>query len=319
MKMNSEKARWTTLDESKYSLYRKLAETKPPTFPDETPATPANLAMAEKVALWSDRLSMWPSYAIMIGVAITVFWRTGEVFAPIAATIVLILPIAGIGALIAWVLRKLLQFDKRYGHLISLAERHRENENRLARHAQNSREAIEALVELEGRRNAYIAQQELQAADELKESKRRVASKDCAEHWRAMRGYDLEHHLEVLFACAGFSVTRQGKSGDDGVDLVLIRHGRSIAVQSKGWGNPVGPATVRELIGARHIHSASEAWLVAVGGVTAGAAKLAKGHDIRIVSADDLAAYAKEFGQSITHADLSGIATSRPSAGEIGN
>lgn len=318
MKMNSDKARWTTLDESKYSLYRKLAETMPPNFLDETPATPANLAMAEKIALWSERLKTWPAYAIMIGLAITVFWRTGELGAAFVSTIALGLPIAGICMLIAWVLRKLLQFDKRYGHLISLAERHRENENRLARHTQNSREAIEALVELEVRRNAYIAEQELQAAELLEENKRRVASKDCAEHWRAMRGYDLEHQLEVLFTCAGFSVTRQGKSGDHGVDLALIRHGRSIAVQSKGWGNAVGPATVRELIGARHIHSASEAWLVAVGGVTAGAAKLAKDHDIRIVSADDLADYAKEFGQSITHADLSGIA-SRPSVGEIGN
>ena len=294
MEVTSAKTHWTPQDETMYSLYRKLADDKPPSWMGGTLATHAELERSESVARLSDRLGSWPGYALAITLVIATTWRTGDIFGAFALLIVAAPFIVLFGFLFGWALRKVLRFERRYGDLLAVAVNHREEEQRLKHLAKTSNEAKEALEKLGVRRAAHFAEQESLKAQKREELKRRVALRVCPEHWQALRGYDLEQQLEVLFSCVGFSVSRLGRSGDDGIDLILVRNGRSIAVQCKGWGSSVGPATVRELIGTRHIHSVSEAWLVAVGGISKGAEQLAQKHDIRIVLADDLAAYAKK-------------------------
>jgi hypothetical protein len=65
--------------------------------------------------------------------------------------------------------------------------------------------------------------------------------------WRSLRGVPFEEFLFEVFTELGYSVQRTKTSGDQGVDLLLERKGRKIAVQAKGWENSVGNDAIQQV------------------------------------------------------------------------
>jgi hypothetical protein len=107
-----------------------------------------------------------------------------------------------------------------------------------------------------------------------------------------------ERHVSVLFRQAGYQVRHVGASGDGGVDVRVWRAGRAGIVQCKRYhaAHAVGPATVRELIGARVHERADVAWLATTGRVTAGARSLAAAAGIRVLDAEALVTWEARVG-----------------------
>jgi hypothetical protein len=116
---------------------------------------------------------------------------------------------------------------------------------------------------------------------------------------RALTPAAFERHVSDLFARAGYHVRHVGASGDGGVDVRVARAGRTGIVQCKRYhaGHAVGPATIRELVGARVQERADVAWLATTGRVTAGARGVAAAAGIRVLDADDLVAWGAQLGR----------------------
>ena len=68
-----------------------------------------------------------------------------------------------------------------------------------------------------------------------------------------MTGTEFEDYVAARLRRAGWHVTFTSASGDYGVDLIAERDGKSVAVQCKRHGKPVGVAAVQQVVsGARH-------------------------------------------------------------------
>lgn len=61
-----------------------------------------------------------------------------------------------------------------------------------------------------------------------------------------MDGGEFESFLAEVFRHLGFQVERTGRTGDQGVDLI-VRRGKCIAVQAKCYSGSVGNAAVQEV------------------------------------------------------------------------
>ncbi len=102
-----------------------------------------------------------------------------------------------------------------------------------------------------------------------------------------------ERHVADLFSRAGYQVRRVGASGDGGVDVRVWHHGRRGIVQCKRYrlDRTVGPATIRELVGARSHEAAHIACLATTGRITEGARRLADDEHVIVLDTHDLVAW----------------------------
>jgi Restriction endonuclease len=126
------------------------------------------------------------------------------------------------------------------------------------------------------------------------------AVRAASARWRHAEGALLEmspaafeQHVAALFARAGFEAQRVGASGDGGVDIRVRRGGRGGIVQCKRYraDRTIGPATIRELVGARAHERADMAWLATTGRITEGAQQLAAQEGVALLDAAVLAAW----------------------------
>jgi HJR/Mrr/RecB family endonuclease len=99
----------------------------------------------------------------------------------------------------------------------------------------------------------------------------------------SMSGREFERFVAELLRAAGYKVDVVGEAGDQGVDLLVKKGCKLIAVQCKKYGRPVGNAAVSAVYaGAKH-YGAKQAWVVAPEGFTKGAIELAKSTGVRLM------------------------------------
>ena len=111
------------------------------------------------------------------------------------------------------------------------------------------------------------------------------------EFWLTLKGHEFEHELGELYRRVGYGVTVTKGSGDEGIDVLLVRAGVTTVVQCKAHAVPVGPAVVRELWGAMHAYGAQRCMLASLGGFTPGVRRFAKGKAIELVDLDGVLAF----------------------------
>jgi restriction system protein len=85
------------------------------------------------------------------------------------------------------------------------------------------------------------------------------------------RGSDFERKLARMFSRLGYAVEQTQASNDHGADLILRKRRRSIAVQAKSYGRPVGNKAVQEAFAAQAYYETDEAWVVTDSSFTNGA------------------------------------------------
>jgi hypothetical protein len=119
-------------------------------------------------------------------------------------------------------------------------------------------------------------------------------SRIAAERKRLDAEVRLEHELGELYRQLGYEVIVTKGSGDDGVDLILVRDGLTTVVQCKAHAKPVGPAVVRELWGAMHAHGAQRCILASLGGFTRGVVRFADGKAVELVDLDGVVALQRQ-------------------------
>jgi HJR/Mrr/RecB family endonuclease len=95
----------------------------------------------------------------------------------------------------------------------------------------------------------------------------------------------------------GHRATVLGRSGDQGVDVILDHGGERVAVQCKNYKRRVGNKPVQEVYaGAKH-HGCSQAWVVAPAGYTKGAFELARSVGVSLFDADAIQGWIKQVDQ----------------------
>lgn len=100
----------------------------------------------------------------------------------------------------------------------------------------------------------------------------------------ALSPADFEAYVAHLFRRKGYQVQLRGRSGDLGVDLVLISpQGKRAIVQCKRYRKQVGPDVVRELYGTLMHEQVAHAFLVTTADISDSARQWAQGKPITLV------------------------------------
>jgi restriction system protein len=99
----------------------------------------------------------------------------------------------------------------------------------------------------------------------------------------AMTGTEFEDYVAARLRRAGWRVEFTPATGDYGVDLIARRDQRSVAVQCKRLGKPVGIAAVQQVVaGARH-HDCTKSMVVSNQEFTDAAKRLAYTHNCQLI------------------------------------
>lgn len=99
----------------------------------------------------------------------------------------------------------------------------------------------------------------------------------------AMTGVEFEKYVAARLRRAGWQVDFTRATGDYGVDLIAVKDGKSVAVQCKRYGNPVGVAAVQQVVsGARH-HDCTKSIVVSNQEFTVAAKQLAYTHGCQLI------------------------------------
>lgn len=98
-----------------------------------------------------------------------------------------------------------------------------------------------------------------------------------------------ERYVAQLYRQKGYKVLVRGRSGDLGVDLVVIgRGGRRAIVQCKRYRNKIGPDIVRELYGTLIHEGVSHAFLVTTAPISQSARTWSQGKPMTLIDGETL-------------------------------
>ena len=86
--------------------------------------------------------------------------------------------------------------------------------------------------------------------------------------WWTLDGWQFEEEVAKIFRLNGYKAEVTKKTGDGGVDLILYKDGKRIAVQCKHYQGQAPVSCVRELNGVREDLCADELIMIASSGLT---------------------------------------------------
>lgn len=146
-----------------------------------------------------------------------------------------------------------------------------------------------------------------------------------------MTGIQFEEYLGTLFKHEGYHVTYTPTTGDYGADLILKKNHKVIVVQAKRYKQAVGIKAVQEVIPAKKMYQATEAWVITNNTYTKQARLLAKKNHVRMIDRDGLIKMSLKFKKLIEKpkdehqnayvqpSDLAANATSREDSDQLSN
>jgi hypothetical protein len=112
--------------------------------------------------------------------------------------------------------------------------------------------------------------------------------KNNKDHWNKMSGHGFEQAVANLFRNIGFTADVSNQGGDGGVDIILQKEGRRIAVQCKRYKSSVGPHVIRDLWGTMNYLGFDEGCIVTTTGFTKGVSDFAKDKNIFLIDLNDI-------------------------------
>ncbi len=116
-------------------------------------------------------------------------------------------------------------------------------------------------------------------------------------YWKFLKGTKFERALARLYKKIGYVVSQTKGSGDEGIDLILVKEGVRTVVQCKGHAKPIGVSAVRDLYGAMMHFGAKNAVLACPAGFTKGVIEFVKGKPIQLLAASELVELAESICQ----------------------
>lgn len=100
----------------------------------------------------------------------------------------------------------------------------------------------------------------------VKKAKQRIKERALvyfgADEMDAMTGSEFETFLASVFKELGYDVSATPATGDYGADLLLVKDGTKIAVQTKRHSKNIGNKAVQEVYAGMAHYGADEGWVV---------------------------------------------------------
>ena len=143
--------------------------------------------------------------------------------------------------------------------------------------------------EWEAKRARQEAEKAQRESKRIRQEAERARRRELRDYWMSLDGDEFEQEMGILYRNLGYRVESTPKSGDQGIDLILRKNGKTTVVQCKSHKAPVGPAIVRELFGSMVAFSADNAILACTGGFTRGVKEFVRGKPIALISTSRLA------------------------------
>ncbi len=122
----------------------------------------------------------------------------------------------------------------------------------------------------------------------------RAATESRARQFRtvqqlySMTPGEFEQYVADLFSLGGHQAQVVGRSGDQGVDVLLEVEGRKIAIQTKLYSGTVGNDAVSQVYAGKALYGADEAWVIATSHFSASAKQLAQATGVRLIDGNEL-------------------------------
>ena len=111
-----------------------------------------------------------------------------------------------------------------------------------------------------------------------------------------MSGPKFKRYMADLFRQRGYVVRETRATGDQGVDLLLTKDHKRVAVQLKRWtGRPVGNAVVAATFAGIAHYRADEGWIITTSTFTKSARQLAKSTRVRLIDGKELAEWLEDL------------------------
>ena len=101
-------------------------------------------------------------------------------------------------------------------------------------------------------------------------------------------GTDFEIFCQQTLSDHGWSVIRNGGTGDQGIDLIASKNGARVGVQCKFYRSPVGNAAVQEVIAGSKFHETTHAIVVTNSTYTTAAKQLASSAMVALLHYEEL-------------------------------
>mgnify|MGYP003342293298 FL=1 len=167
--------------------------------------------------------------------------------------------------------------------MISLKEAEVNGGREAVQRLQTSIAATAAMVDqLSGQAKACEA--EIEA---VRNSREHGLRKLFERRWKEMRGDQFEGYLAEVFSTLGYEVQQTGKSGDQGVDLIVQQNGKRVAIQAKGYVDSVSNAAVQQAFTGRRYYECSACAVITNSRFTASAVELAASTECVLVHEDN--------------------------------
>jgi restriction system protein len=105
-----------------------------------------------------------------------------------------------------------------------------------------------------------------------------------------LSGAEFEAYVATVLKETGYEDVRgTPTTGDQGADLIAKKKGRTIVVQVKRYGGPVGNRAVQEVAAAVNFYGAHEGWVITNATFTQSAKALAQKNNIKLIDGTELA------------------------------
>jgi restriction system protein len=165
--------------------------------------------------------------------------------------------------------------------LVRETERARSELNRLSNDKRRSEELTE-------RAQSLLQRSESEYRHTLEEFQSRI-NRLRNTNWEVMQGIEFENFLADVFLELGYKVETTKVTGDQGVDLVASKNGRSIAIQAKGYpSTTVGNKAVQEAHAGMGFYGCDVAVVITNSTYTSGARELAERIGCLLIDRDQI-------------------------------
>lgn len=104
----------------------------------------------------------------------------------------------------------------------------------------------------------------------------------------SLSGSDFERLLARLYEKMGYTVQLNGRTGDQGADLIATRGNERLIIQAKRHTGSVGNTAVQEVVAAKNHYDGNVAIVISTSKFTREAVELAKTNSVQLVGLSDL-------------------------------
>ena len=202
----------------------------------------------------------------------------------------------------SWSISRWLKF-RRQGREQSFRQDERqrlETERTLQLAAEREQQEAEERQRLETQKAEQLAaERQRQQAERARQAALLAEQRKREQYWQSLGGIEFERELGRLYRARDYQVEFTPVSGDEGVDLILRKDGKTTVVQCKAQKRPASPTVIRDLYGSMLHHRADSAILACTGGFSDNVIRFARGKPIELISSWHIARMAEESGEGM--------------------